>query len=107
VYEGLWSEVGEIFNNPDFIVQQSTGFHDKNNKPIFKGDVLKFYTGTITDKNGTRDSYCNFIPELDEYKGSGEYDDEFVFGYILKHPSKDSEIIGNIYQHPHLLEDRQ
>lgn len=42
-------------NQDDYIIQQWTGFFDKNNVPIFEGDMLDCYGNFVMFQNGC---YC-------------------------------------------------
>ncbi len=78
-------------------IMQSTGLKDKNGKEIFEGDIL-----------GTKDGLLNGIIEYREDLGM------FVNSLIrynnferLCNVASDREIIGNIYENPELLEDKE
>lgn len=74
---------------------QSTGLKDKNDVEIFEGDVI-FYAYFETNANNRLVKFVNgqFIAEL------------IRNGYhkSLINVIDDAEIIGNIYEHPELLE---
>ncbi|MFS9217527.1 YopX family protein [Streptococcus mitis] len=79
------------------ILMQSTGFKDKNGKEIFEGDIL-----------GTKDGLLNGIIEYREDLGM------FVNSLIrynnferLCNAAGNREIIGNVYENPELLEDKE
>ena len=81
---------------------QSTGLKDKNGVEIFEGDVLKVF---IFDGKGP---HAKVIFKNGMF---GIEDDMFGYGYdkglytldqIIS--IRDAEVIGNIYEHPHLLE---
>lgn len=93
-------------------VMQYTGLKDKNGQKIFEGDIVNFVYFDTT--GGHRDDR--------EYKGvvkfqSGIYeiwrnnDSEFFESdgpFILNHAwlqDDEFEVIGNIYEHPHLLQE--
>ncbi len=84
-------------NGEDVILMQSTGLKDKNGKEIFEGDIL-----------GTKDGLLNGIIEYREDLGM------FVNSLIrynnferLCNVASDREVIGNIYENPELLEDKE
>lgn len=87
----------------DRTVMMSTGLKDKNGVEIFEGDVLKIFVlgnqGAIAKvifKNGM------FGIEDDMY-GYGYDKGLYSLHQILS--LRDAEILGNKYEHPHLLEE--
>lgn len=81
--------IGPTFNNR-IIYQQFTGIKDKNNKEIYEGDIIVFYTN-INDKNISLVEYDNrnlcFLPRIEDV-------------CVL---NQKGEIIGNIFENPELL----
>ncbi|WP_198549813.1 YopX family protein [Macrococcoides caseolyticum] len=76
----------ELFEN--IILMQSTGLHDKNGKEIFEGDVVKYWEN---------------IGYIEFYQGSWviNWNDGSLFD--LYDNENNLEIIGNIHEHPELL----
>ena len=93
-----WTALDECSrDNEKYIVMQCTGLKDKNGKLIWEGDVVKIRGGYLR-----KVAWCNFLAsftlqctyeECDVHIGSPNLHDE-------RHHI---EIIGNIYQHPELL----
>lgn len=68
-------------------LMQYTGLKDKNNQDRCEGDIIKRFTGyTFTEEK--------------KWFSLGSNNHAQCYGYDY-HP--DDEIIGNIYQHPHLI----
>lgn len=84
-------------NGEDVILMQSTGFKDKNDKEIFEGDVL-----------GTKDGLLNGVVE---YRSDLGMWTNSLISYNnferLCNVANSREIIGNIYENPELLEDKE
>ena len=84
----------------DIILMQSTGLFDKNGKEIFEGDILD-YKGrkAVVKWHGSYASFIyRFVDELQERVS--EWHPLFLAYYHF-------EIIGNIYEIPELLEDKE
>lgn len=87
-------------NGEDVILMQSTGLRDKNGKEIFEGDILD-YKGrkALVRWHG---SYASFIYRfVDELQKRNTEWKPLYLAYMK------CEIIGNIYENPELLEDKE
>ena len=87
------SVAGEWIVNNDIHLMQSTGLKDKNEVEIFEGDVVKC-NGLL----GTIESFkamwiCSFM-KYNNYQKVGFFAQEI-------------EVVGNIYENPELLEDKE
>lgn len=93
-------------NGEDVILMQSTGLRDKNGKEIFEGDIITDgHTLGILRNHQTLGFYMvdekgkeNFLSDTVDTEGFEEAK-EFMKNSI--------EIIGNIYENPELLEDKE
>ena len=84
-------------NGEDVILMQSTGLRDKNGKEIFEGDVLtsqNYPTKGVVEFRTSLGMWVNCLKEYSYY----EY---------LSNVASSREIIGNIYENPELLEDKE
>lgn len=67
---------------------QFTGFYDKNGREVYEGDIL----------------FPNLVVEWNNELGSWVYDNGSSPTHLSSDWVKSSEIIGNIYENPELLE---
>ena len=88
-------ECGNVLNNPYFQqqikVMQYTGLKDKNGKEIYEGDIVK-------------GNYLRGIGVVEWNKYFCKFD---ISHRMNISPSDEFEVIGNIYENPELLEDKQ
>lgn len=90
----LYDDFGEYWRDfRDVKLMQSTGLKDKNGKEIFEGDVVKC-NGLL----GTIESFkamwiCSFV-KYNNYQKVGFFAQEI-------------EVVGNIYENPELLEEKE
>ena len=90
-------------NGEDVILMQSTGLKDKNGKEIFDGDVLACKTD---------DEVINLNIFWDEEHAlfmfeSKKYNEQELLAELVEDNIYPFEIIGNIYDNPELLEDKE
>lgn len=80
-------------------IMQSTGLKDKNGKEVFVGDIIKCTRGCPHEVYLEKEYGGTFIGGMPAVylKGLGE-------GYAW---TEHEEIIGNIYENPELLEDKE
>ena len=93
-----YEEISELFlalsaDDGFYSIMQSTGLKDKNGKEVFEGDVVKC-NGLL----GTIESFkamwiCSFV-KYNNYQKVGFFAQEI-------------EVVGNIYENPELLEDKE
>lgn len=83
----------------ELILMQSTGLKDKNDKEVFVGDIIKCTRGCLHEVYIEKEYGGTFIGGMPAVylKGLGE-------GYAW---TEHEEIIGNIYENPELLEDKE
>ena len=77
----------------DHTLIQFTGLFDKNDTPIYEGDILSEPVSPV----GGPDGGYRYKSRVIEWKGAGK-------GYGLFAPEAASIVIGNIHSNPELLE---
>ena len=81
-----------------YIVEESTGLKDKNDKMIFEGDVVSFWP-TLEHERGK--IKCEITYSMHGFWAK-EIDIEYDRKWIMY---GDVEIIGNVHNNPELLEE--
>ena len=84
-----------IFDYPNMIPMQYTGLHDKNGKEIYEGDILQI---RFFEYDPDEVVFIDACFEL--YGKDGHY------ACDLKQVYSVSEVVGNIYENPELLETK-
>lgn len=93
------------------IIMQSTGLKDKNGKEIFEGDVVSRNSGMPSvvefGKWIYEEDFGYKIKNIGFYLNSSYDDDEFFQAMDYEDIRKNYEVIGNIYENPELLEEKE
>ena len=95
--------IGQFKEFDGYTIQWYTGLTDKNNKPIYEGDIVKYKTWT-----GSYDGITEEHQTQVQFKDGAYYpryiDDECEDSwYSFK--VYDLEVVGNIFETPHLDEN--
>jgi len=83
----------------DFEVMQYTGLKDKNGKEVYEGDIVRVYNGSEKWIN-TKAEWREFAWYLVRHDGDRWYMNQWANDDV------GIEVIGNIYENPELLEDK-
>ena len=89
-------------NGEDVILMQSTGLEDKNGKEIFEGDIITNGIDIVDVRNHETLGFYTLVNGREVFFGHGTSIKEFekdIEGF-----TEITEIIGNIYKNPELLE---
>ena len=79
-------------------IMQSTGLRDKNDKEIFEGDIVKMAKDVYSEPT---------YYEVVRHRGGAYRLESKQHGCELWLRHADCEVVGNIYENPELLEDKE
>ena len=83
-------------------LMQSTGLHDKNGKEIFEGDIIKNGEAVVDVKNHPTLGFYTTPNGVERFFGDNTSIRDF--NNDVEDFSDVTEIIGNVYENPELLE---
>lgn len=103
VFEGrMWNDNDPKFwasclmnTKDEYVLMQYTGLKDKNGKEIYEGDILALFQGTQKSEVFYKNGAFWVIAQI-----SGGYPES---EHLLCNLLDTSEIIGNIYENPELI----
>jgi len=99
-YDSTFPSFATLLNNDFFEVMQSTCLKDKNGKEIYEGDIVEIECGCGYKDKMPIEWNCN------SYKLKQTWSHDFPDGELELCQLKRTEVIGNIYENPELLEEK-
>lgn len=107
-----YEEISELFlvlsaDDGFYSIMQSTGLKDKNDKEIFEGDIVRTtrFLGRADEIGGFYEYEKDYVGVVKVLEGSWVIDTGIV-AVRLWSEIDESEVLGNIYENPELLEDK-
>ena len=102
----LHDDFGEYWRDfRDAKLMQSTGLFDRNGKEIFEGDILTNGMDIVDVRNHETLGFYTLVNGREVFFGHGTSIEEFeedIEGF-----TEIAEVLGNIYENPELLEDKE
>jgi uncharacterized phage protein (TIGR01671 family) len=102
--EAIINHLNKYIARNDKHLMQSTGIYDKNDNPIYEGDIVVCIEEKFNKNNKV----------IEVFKGYLEWSDNEITYYLVNNSTKvkfqpakyiDIEVIGNIYEHPKLMKE--
>lgn len=102
IFSGAARMAIETEFNRYFIIGKAeySGLKDKNNRRIYEGDIVKCKTATEPEEKGF---ICLFKDHRFKFNNINFIDEDFYGTVNYEYISKQTEIIGNIYENHELL----
>lgn len=94
--------VSRLIKFQNAILMQSTGLYDKNGKEIFEGDIITNGEAVVDVKNHLTLGFYTTVNGVERFFGDNTSVRDF--NNDVEDFSDVTEIIGNIYENPELLE---
>lgn len=102
-----YEEISELFlslsvDDGFYTIMQSTGLVDKNGKEIFEGDIITNGEAVVDVKNHPTLGFYTVVNDVERFFGSNTSIKDFEND--VEEFSSVTEILGNVYENPELLE---
>lgn len=101
------SQAMKELNEDGWMWMQYTGLKDKTGKEIYEGDILNLGENSLYFIEYKNDKFCMSKKPDDLEVEWASADDYYTSRISLSEYGKNSEIIGNIFENPELLENNK
>lgn len=105
IYRNRNQEIELRPRDEKIFLMQSTGLLDKNGKEIFEGDIITNGEAVVDVKNHPTLGFYTVVNDVERFFGSNTSIKDFEND--VEEFSSVTEIIGNIYENPELLEVKE